>query len=89
MTLETSRELLLLDINNEILGLHVARNVKGDVELGNGLGPFVRKRILFLLLLETSGGVLCGSRFCKISTKLMKATLHSKYARTVVSHSEL
>lgn len=66
VALETCDELPLLDLNGEILGLHVPRDRERDVELVNLLRPLVRQGGLLLGLLCAGSSLLSGCRFCPL-----------------------
>lgn len=60
---------MLLDDNDEVSGLEVSGDGKGDVDVTNGLLPLVGEGGLFLLLLCAGGGFVCGGddEFCLVS----------------------
>lgn len=64
VALETRDELPLLDLDGEILGLHVPGNRERDVELVNLLRPLVRQGSLLLSLPCAGSSLLGGCRFC-------------------------
>ena len=64
LALDSGRELLLLDLNDEIFTLHIAGNIERNIELSNCLRPLVGKRFLLLLFLGESGRCLGGCGFC-------------------------
>lgn len=61
LTLNTSCETLLLDVNHHILALQVVGHEDGDVDVANGLRPLVGESLLLGLLLGAGSGLLGGS----------------------------
>ena len=61
LALDARREGLLLDLNDEVARLEVARDAEGHVEVGNRLLPLVRQGGLLLGLLG-AGSRLLGRR---------------------------
>lgn len=61
MPLDTSRDSVLLEVNDEVTPLEVAGHFDGDIEIADGLGPLVRESVLLGLLLGARGGLFGGS----------------------------
>lgn len=60
MTLDTSCERLLLDLNHHVFALQVTGDEDGDVDVANGLRPLVGESILLGLLLGAGSGLFGG-----------------------------
>ena len=57
LALDTSSQLVLLDLNNQVLSLVVAWDLEGDIDILDGLCPLVWESILLCLLLCGSCGL--------------------------------
>ena len=61
LALDAGRERVLLELHYNVSTLHVTRNAgHHDVDLGDGLGPFVGQCILLGLLLGLGGRIGLG-----------------------------
>lgn len=65
LSLDARGQRRLFYINHQVSRLVVSGNVKGEIQLADGLGPFVRQRSLFLGLLLARGGVFSGGWICR------------------------
>lgn len=66
LSLDASLYALLLDLDDQVPALEVARNAgDGDIYVGNGLLPLVGEGILLGLLLGAGGCLLGGGGFCE------------------------
>lgn len=79
LTLDAGHQLVLLDLDDQVLGLVVPGHGEGDVELADGLVPLVGQGSLLLGLLLAGGSLLGGRRFCFFSKKqVVSISIHLK-----------
>lgn len=65
LSLDARSQRLLFYIDHQVSRLEVSGDVEGEIQLADGLGPFVRQRSLFLGLFLARGGVFSGGWICR------------------------
>jgi hypothetical protein len=64
LPLDAGRNGVLLDVDDEVAPLEVARHREGDVEVADRLGPLVGEGVLLGLLLGARRGLFGGGWLC-------------------------